>query len=104
MLSGRASSGRKADASDSPQLKKRLDSTMSATASATSPGPTSDSAAVETTQAAVDSSSSGFLAARRSAQAPSAGMLSITSRLEAASVAVQASVAQGAPPATPPTK
>jgi len=31
-------------------------------------------------------------------------MVSITSALLAASVAVQAKVAQGAPPATPPTK
>ena len=48
------------------------------TASATSPGPTSASAAVLATQPTVLSKSSCFLLARKSANAPKVGMVSIT--------------------------
>jgi len=44
-----------------------FDTTISTTASATLPGPTSASAAVASTQPAVNSMSSRFLAARKSA-------------------------------------
>src|SRR5690606_6933814 len=55
-------------------------------------------------QPTVEASSSGFLAPRASAQAPIAGIVRITSRLDRASAPVQASVAQGALPAIAPTK
>jgi hypothetical protein len=64
---GRASSGRKAAISDSPYEKKALDRMTNTTAHTMSPGPALASAAVASTQPTVDSTSSRFLAARRSA-------------------------------------
>ncbi len=55
-------------------------------------------------QPRVATSIAGFLAARRSAHAPIAGIVSITATFETASATVQASVAQSARPATTPTK
>ena len=73
-------------------------------ASHRSPGPASASSAVTSTQPAVLKASSRFLLARRSASAPSDGMVSMTTALDSASALVQASVAQEALPATTPTK
>ena len=77
---------------------------ISPTASATMPGCASASAAVASTQPAVVSISSRFFCACASAQAPIAGMSSITTALETPSASVQASVAQSALPAIPATK
>ena len=104
MAAGRASSGRNAAIRDSPQAKQTLETMINSTASATIPGPTKASAAVASTQPKVVNSSSRFLAPKRSAQAPMAGMVTITMACDTLSASVQANVAQTAPPATAPTK
>ncbi|MCY1513835.1 hypothetical protein D9M68_483530 [compost metagenome] len=86
-----------------------METITSAIASATPIGPpakpgVSARAAVASTQPVVVMTSTRFLAARRSAQAPMAGIVSITMAYEVLRAAVHAKVAQGAPLATPPTK
>ena len=80
MASGLANSGKNEAVSDSPYEKKVLDSTRMNKPSATWPGPTSDKAAVLSTQPAVTHISIRFLPATRSAQAPKPGMVSITTK------------------------
>lgn len=104
MASGRASSGKNAAASDSPQAKNTLEMATSTMLSSTAPGPTAANAAVPSTHPTVENKSRRFLAPRRSAQAPNTGMLNITMALEIPSANVQANVAHSAPPATAPTK
>jgi hypothetical protein len=81
-----------------------LESTNKAKAHATWPGDTLAKAAVLSTQTKVVAIKTRFLAACRSAQAPMKGMVNKTQAYEALRPKVQASVAHGAPPATPPTK
>ena len=68
------------------------------------PGCASASAAVANTQPVVVSISRRFFCACASAQAPMAGISSITTALEMPSASVQARVAQSALPAIPATK
>ena len=81
-----------------------FDSTIAATASHRSPAPTSASNAVPSTQPTVEMASRRFFMARRSANAPSEGMVSITTALDSASALVQAKVAHDALFATTPMK
>ncbi|MCY1560092.1 hypothetical protein D9M68_971900 [compost metagenome] len=104
MAAGRANSGRNAAISDSPQAKNTLETMTSSMPSTTAPGPTRASAAVASTQPTVVSNNKRFLAACRSAHAPSAGIVNMTTACDALKAKVQANVAQSAPPATEPTK
>ena len=63
IASPRASSGKNAAAMFSPVPKKTFDNTISANASAKSPGPTKDKSAVPSTQPEVVIASSFFFAA-----------------------------------------
>ena len=69
-----------------------------------SPGCTQANAAVDTRHNNVTQPSSRFFAPCKSAQAPKAGMLSITSAYDTPNVVVHAKAPQAAPCATAPTK
>jgi hypothetical protein len=84
--------------------KKKLLSTISATASHKSPGPAKPSAAVPSAQPSVARASSRFLAPCRSAQAPSPGALTTIKAYDSANAEVQARLAQSALPAITDTK
>src|SRR5690606_11456236 len=73
-------------------------------ASQTSPGPAWVSTRVAATQPTVLANSNRRLAARASARAPSAGMVSMMARYDNDNAAVHASVAQSARWPTTPTK
>ena len=73
-----------------------FDSTIATNARVMSPGPTQKRAKVAATHPTVVRTSRRFLAARKSAKAPSAGIDTITTRLDRPSAKVQARVAHGA--------
>ena len=88
----------------SPVPKKRLEAATRTIASATSPGPTVASNAVNATQPAVVTASRRFFAACRSAHAPTSGAVRMIAAYDSDRVSVHAKVAQGRLPATAETK
>ena len=102
--SGRAISGRNAAHRFSPMEYATLEITMNTTAHTTAPGPDHASATVPAMHTAVVMASRRFFAAWASAQAPSSGPMTITTRYEADSAAVHRNVAHAALPATTETK